>query len=375
MLATVLVSVLFMGAVPASADVIAPVATAPALTGEEEPTTVFDEDTVPETEPETEPESTSEFVAGYDTEEFDSLPEDDAVLYQTYSETPVEKEQTVGDKLDSKFYDFDVAVYKFFGKIQNKATLFIAKIFTSIGDENFVIPVAVLCVLLCFDKRARKYGFAILFAIAAGTIIVNLVLKPEILRIRPYNTLQNTPIWPQYSKWYAAAGSLSESDYSFPSGHSNSAFEMATALFLCLMANKKKKIAWIFPVLALGTACSRIMVMVHYPTDVIAGSLAGILAGVIGYLLALAACKICEKIKFIDKISILKMPLALVIALTVVFLGISVGKLMTESNEEKCAYNVEYDCNNKARIDDEKYPAIDGENYCKIHWKQLSGEE
>ena len=69
------------------------------------------------------------------------------------------------------------------------------------------------------------------------------------------------------------------------------------------------------------------------------------------------------------------MPLALVIALTVVFLGISVGKLMTESNEEKCAYNVEYDCNNKARIDDEKYPAIDGENYCKIHWKQLSGEE
>ncbi len=358
-----------MSCVPVYADVIAPAQ--PVLNaGQEVETSLPDADTVTETEPESE----TGFVADYDTNEYDSV-DDDAVLYSTYSETPAEKEKTIGDKLDEKCYGFDVAVYKFFGKIQNKVTLFIAKIFTSIGDENFVIPVALLCVLLCFDKRARKYGFAVLFAIAAGTIIVNLILKPEILRIRPYNTLQNTPVWEQYSKWYAAAGSLSESDYSFPSGHSNSAFEMATAMFLCCMADKKKKIAWIFPVIALGTACSRIMVMVHYPTDVIAGSVAGIIAGVIGFLLAKLACLACEKIKFVDKISVLKMPVALIAVLTVVFLGVSVGKLMTESEEQKCAYNAEYNCNNKARVDDEKYPAIDGENYCKIHWKQLNGEE
>ncbi|MBR3439739.1 MAG: phosphatase PAP2 family protein, partial [Clostridia bacterium] len=359
MLVTVIVSMLMMGTVPAFADVVAPVETADEVTQEtgENETEIVDE---------TEPEGETEFVAGYDSEEYDAV-EDAEILYQTYSESVTPEEQTVGDKLDAKFYDFDVAVYKVFGKIQNKVTLVISKLFTSIGDENFVIPVAAFSVLLCFDKKARKYGFALLFAIAAGTIIVNLILKPEVLRIRPYNTLQNTDIWPLYSKWYAAAGSLSESDYSFPSGHSNSAFEMATAMFLCCMADKKKRIAWIFPILALGTACSRIMVMVHYPTDVIAGSLAGIVAGVIGYLLALAACKICEKIKFIDKISIIKTKPVIAVVLFVVVLGISFGRLLTESNEEKCAYNVEYDCNNKARIDDEKYPAIDGENYCKIH--------
>ena len=47
---------------------------------------------------------------------------------------------------------------------------------------------------------------------------------------------------------------------------------------------------------------------------------------------------------------------------------------MTESDEIKCAYSDEYDCNNKARIGEEKYPAIDGKNYCKIHWKQLTAE-
>ncbi len=55
-----------------------------------------------------------------------------------------------------------------------------------------------------------------------------------------------------------------------------------------------------------------------------------------------------------------------------VVLGISFGNLLTESDEEKCAYCVEYNCNNKARIDDEDYPAVDGEYYCKIHWKELA---
>lgn len=43
--------------------------------------------------------------------------------------------------------------------------------------------------------------------------------------------------------------------------------------------------------------------MVHYPTDVIGGMLIGVFAGVMGYLLATAVCKI----KVLDKIDAQKL--------------------------------------------------------------------
>jgi len=284
---------------------------------------------------------------------------------------------TIGDKLDSTFFDFDTAVFSFFGSLQSSVMTIIAKLFTSLGDENFIIPVAVIALLLCAFKKTRKYGVAVLAAVAVGTILTNLWLKPMVLRVRPYNTLQLSGFWPDFSKWYAAVGSLSESDYSFPSGHTTSAFEVATAVCLCLISDKKGKVAWIPPVLALGTACSRIYLMVHYPTDVCAGMIIGIVAGVIGFLAALIAIKICEKIGFEDifKLKNFKPVYALLAVVLIAVLGFSFGHLMTESDEEKCAYSEEYDCNNKARIGEEKYPAINGKNYCKIHWKQITAEQ
>ncbi|MFR5370500.1 MAG: hypothetical protein ACLTGK_01775, partial [Eubacterium sp.] len=75
---------------------------------------------------------------------------------------------TLGDKIDSTFFGFDIWVFKFFGGIQNGFLTTVAKIFTSFGDENFVIPMAVLAVVLCFFKKTRKLGFSMLFAIAIG---------------------------------------------------------------------------------------------------------------------------------------------------------------------------------------------------------------
>ena len=97
---------------------------------------------------------------------------------------------TIGDKLDSLFRTFDLWVFGLFGNIQNEFFTQVARFFTSFGDENFIIPMVVLGIVLCFFKKTRKYGFSLIFAIIIGTLLTNVLFKPMVLRIRPYNTLQ-----------------------------------------------------------------------------------------------------------------------------------------------------------------------------------------
>lgn len=287
---------------------------------------------------------------------------------------------TLGDSVDQIFKGFDLWVFHFFGSMQCTFLNYVAKFFTSFGDEAFMIPMVVFGVVLCFFKKTRKYGFSIIFAVLIGTIITNVVAKPMFLRIRPYNTLQGNA---DYMGWYQFAGSLSESDYSFPSGHTTAATELAVAMFLCFRSDKKK-IAYIFPVIALCTAGSRVYLMVHYSTDVIGGLIVGIVSGVCGYFLMKLVMLLFVKTKIDDKIDLAKVfkgltekskgkaaPAAIVIAVFAIFL-ISFIPLLSEGGEQVCAYNGDYNCLNAAKVDDEKYPAIDGKEYCKIHWKQLS---
>lgn len=279
---------------------------------------------------------------------------------------------TLGDKIDRIFYNFDLFIFSIFGHINNAFFTQIAKIFTAFGDENFVIPILILSIVLCFFKKTRKYGFSIMFAIIIGTLLTNVIFKPMFLRIRPYNTLQDVT---DYMTWYTASGRLSESDYSFPSGHTTAAFEIATAAAICFKKDKKKSLAIILPIIAFCTMCSRIYLMVHYPTDVIGGMLIGIFAGTIGNLLATAVCKI----KALDKVDAEKLfkkknpklAKALIVIAVIGIFCYSYIPAINEGNAQTCAYNEEYDCLNAARVDDEKYPAIDGKEYCKIHWKQL----
>lgn len=289
---------------------------------------------------------------------------------------------TLGENIDKVFSSFDLWVFHFFGSMQCTFLTYVAKFFTTFGDEGFIISLVVLGIVLCFFKKTRKFGFSLIIAVVIGTLVTNIVVKPMALRIRPYNTLQgNSDYW----NWYIGAGALSESDYSFPSGHTTGAFEVATALFLCFKS-EKKKIAYIFPAIAICTMGSRVYLMVHYASDVLAGLVVGIVAGILGYLIAKFIVKfIFEKTK-LDNIDAAKLfkkltektngklaPVAIILAVVCIFLYAFIPSL-TEGGDKavRCAYNEEYDCYNEARVDDKDYPAIDGKNYCKIHWKQLN---
>lgn len=185
----------------------------------------------------------------------------------------------------SIFDSFDMSVFTFFGEqIQNATMNIVAEFITFFGGSEFVMPMAVLGLVLSFFKKTRKFGMSVLFAVLVGTLLTNLVMKPLFARPRPYVYYADNPL---FMSWYEFAGAHIESDKSFPSGHTTAAFEIGVALFLVL----NKKYSWIFPVFSALVGLSRIYLMVHYVTDVLGGVLVGTFAGIAGYFIMKAIMK------------------------------------------------------------------------------------
>lgn len=195
----------------------------------------------------------------------------------------------IGAWLDQTFFTMDYAVFEFFSKLQQEWLTPIVSAFTRLGDSEFVIPLLLLGLILCFSKKTRKVGATLFLAIIIGTLITNVIAKPLIDRPRPYVTLGLDEM---FMSWYQRAGAHIESDKSFPSGHTTAAFEVGLALFMTI---KNKKIKWIFPVYSVLIAASRLYLMVHYSTDVIGGMLVGTIAAVSAYFIVKAIMSMLAK--------------------------------------------------------------------------------
>jgi membrane-associated phospholipid phosphatase len=71
---------------------------------------------------------------------------------------------------------------------------------------------------------------------------------------------------------------------SMPSGHTTTAFAVASAIYFALTPQQRKRHWWLL-LLALGTGLSRIAVGAHWPGDVAVGISLGLLAGLLGNVL------------------------------------------------------------------------------------------
>ena len=81
-----------------------------------------------------------------------------------------------------------------------------------------------------------------------------------------------------YSLW-KAAGSLKESGYSFPSGHTTAATAFGVSLFIAL----NKRYSWAFLLIPVLMGFTRVYFVVHYATDILGGLLVGGVSAAIAY--------------------------------------------------------------------------------------------
>lgn len=154
---------------------------------------------------------------------------------------------------------------------------------TTLGDAGILwITIAVICL---FFKKTRKCGITMGIALVMGLALGNGLIKNVVGRIRPF----------QY--WYEISGEMVDiliekpGEFSFPSGHTQSSFAAATAIFIY---SKK----WGIPALIMAALIgfSRLYVFVHYPTDILGGIFFGVLWAVISaFVVKLVSTKLAEK--------------------------------------------------------------------------------
>lgn len=137
----------------------------------------------------------------------------------------------------------------------------LAAIITMLGDETVFMLVGMI-ILWCFNK---KWGFRFMFIGLTGTTLTQL-LKAIFLVPRPW------VIDPSFTIVEAArAGAM---DYSFPSGHTQSAATVFGTLAVWL---KKPWVTICCAVLILLAGFSRMYLGVHTPLDVSVGLAAGLI--------------------------------------------------------------------------------------------------
>lgn len=142
--------------------------------------------------------------------------------------------------------------------IRNDVLTPIFKFITTLGNAGVIW--IVLSVGLLIPKKTRRVGVLALVSLLFSALIDNVILKNVVARTRPYDVIEGLT---------SLVGA--QKDYSFPSGHTGSAFAAAGVMFRGL----PKKFGIPILVFACLMGLSRLYVGVHYPSDVLGGAMIG----------------------------------------------------------------------------------------------------
>ncbi len=136
-------------------------------------------------------------------------------------------------------------------------------------------PLFILFLVLIYKNHTKKQTLIIVFTVLftlSFTLLFTELIKEWIQRIRPNNT----------DELKTSLRILTNpTDYSFFSGHASNA--MAVTLLIFFFLRKKVKYTYLFFLWPLLFSLSRIYLGVHYPSDIIIGSLVGATIAYIAY--------------------------------------------------------------------------------------------
>lgn len=115
-------------------------------------------------------------------------------------------------------------------------------------EWSILLLIVVVIILITEKKHLPNYllSFAIAMALTTALKYLLRVARPEVAIV-------------------------AETGYSFPSGHATAAF-----VSLPYLNHLHPKLKYLWPVIILIIALSRIYIGVHYPSDIIAGAMIGI---------------------------------------------------------------------------------------------------
>ena len=137
----------------------------------------------------------------------------------------------------------------------------VMRFFTHLGDSGFVW-LALTALLLAF-RGTRRAGWVLAAALLFDAVLCNILLKPMVGRIRPCDILTEVELLIPRPE-----------DFSFPSGHTLSSTIAAT-----ILTKTDRRFGYAAISLAVLIALSRLYLYVHFPSDVFAAALLGLLIG------------------------------------------------------------------------------------------------
>lgn len=170
--------------------------------------------------------------------------------------------------------ELDKELFLFFNELH---TPWLDPVMVFISKTIVWIPLYALLLFIILKKYGKNSWaplLGILITIVLADQIASGVLKPIVQRLRPSRE-------PSLEGLVHIVNGYKGGKYGFASSHASNTFGLVAYIFMLFSENKK----WIF--LLVVWACivsySRIYLGVHYPGDILAGILIGILSAFAGY--------------------------------------------------------------------------------------------
>jgi len=160
---------------------------------------------------------------------------------------------------------FDEKVFQFFHGFAGSSGI-LDIIFEFCAEYLIYFLLAAFLIFLIKEKQWKKrlyFGVASLLSVIISRGLITEIIKHYYLKARPFETLGFDPLIMEYSP-------------AFPSGHASLIFAIVPFAFLI-----NKTFGYWFTALSIIVSISRIIVGVHWPSDILGGAILGVIIALI----------------------------------------------------------------------------------------------